>query len=156
MSWLCSRFKPSWFIQDATTYLSRLANVTFLPCHHLLTKTQKLHNTTEEITPPHSFRVKSLMIWSQTLTSSFWHISTNAVNMHISLPKWNKKSKPTQPQKKGRKKERKKPTTRWKYLCSDLSEHVDRQHFSKLFWASVLRRLRNDEQEFKPPVNVPR
>lgn len=28
--------------------------------------------------------------------------------MQISLPKWNKKSKPTQPQKKGRKKERKK------------------------------------------------
>lgn len=156
MSWLCSRFKPSWFIQDATTYLSRLANVTFLPCHHLLTKTQKLHNTTEEITPPHSFRVKSLMIWSQTLTSSFWHISTNAVNMQISLPKWNKKSKPTQPQKKRKKKRKKKTTTRWKYLCSDLSEHVDRQHFSKLFWASVLRRLRNDEQEFKPPVNVPR
>lgn len=75
--------------------------------------------------------------------------------MQISLPKWNKKSKPTQPQKKEEKK-KEKTTTRWKYLCSDLSEHVDRQHFSKLFCASVLRRLRNDEQEFKPPVNVPR
>lgn len=138
MSWLCSRFKPSWFIQDATTYLSRLANVTFLPCHHLLTKTQKLHNTTEEITPPHSFRVKSLMIWSQTLTSSFWHISTNAVNMHIPLPKWNKKSKPTQPQKKEEKKKEKKPQRGGniyaRTFLSMWTDSISVNYFVQVFW----------------------
>lgn len=133
MSWLCSRFKFSWFIQDATTYLSRLANVTFLPCHHLLTKTQKLYNTTEEITPPHSFRVKSLMIWSQTLTSSFRHISTNAINMHIP----HKKSKPTQPQKKGRKKREKTQRGGNIYARTFLSMWTDSisvNYFVQVFW----------------------
>lgn len=140
MSWLCSRFKPSWFIQDATTYLSRLANVTFLPCHHLLTKTQKLHNTTEEITPPHSFRVKSLMIWSQTLTSSFWHI--NCIQMQLickSLFQNGTKSPNLHNLKKRKKKRKKKNPQRGgniyaRTFLSMWTDSISVNYFEQVFW----------------------